>query len=453
MICFSQKSEDVSNLEFNIQNFEKKLSNALKAKDTLRVFENGLELISYCLLKPEMDKVEPVIQLLSKHISSKYPDHYYYVLSAKADYLKYKNETVESLLLYHKADKYYTQSKKISNIFKSKIDLIEMYRKLSKFDKATEELEKANKILSKHDLTINKQIVRFYNRVAAFYYENNQLELCFEYANLAIEQAKIFNLPYYKYDSYNIIGMYFKHVPNPTEAKKYTYESHLGFLKIGAVREAIATLHNHILIIEHLPNKSVSLSKEIIQKRLRLIELAKKHKSKGILVDAYLNLSTQYQGLHDTLNYYKYRYLHSEHKLAEVGERNDVKIQEVFKKYSIEKVSDSLKMSEEKLAFSDEQVKIKAKQNFIIIAFAITLGLLLIAVLYLLKQRSHNNKVLVSQNKEKDVLIQEIHHRVKNNLQLTISLINMQMNMNANEQNNSALIDASRRIKSIGISV
>ena len=62
MICFSQKSEDVSNLEFNIQNFEKKLSNALKAKDTIRVFENGLELISYCLLKPEMDKVEPVIQ-------------------------------------------------------------------------------------------------------------------------------------------------------------------------------------------------------------------------------------------------------------------------------------------------------------------------------------------------------------------------------------------------------
>ena len=52
-LSFSQKDGNSSNLEVNIQNFENKLSKALKSKDTLQIFENGLELISIYLLKPE----------------------------------------------------------------------------------------------------------------------------------------------------------------------------------------------------------------------------------------------------------------------------------------------------------------------------------------------------------------------------------------------------------------
>ena len=263
-MSFSQKDGNSSNLEVNIQNFENKLSKALKSKDTLQIFENGLELISIYLLKPEIDKVDPVIQLLSKHTSSNYPNQYYDVLTAKADYLKYKNETDKSLVLYLKVDKYYNKSNIISKKFKSKVNLLEMYRKLSKLDKAKEELHNAEEILIKNDLTKNKEIVRFYNRAAALYYESGPLELCFKNAQLAIKYAKLFNLPYYEYDSYNILGMRYKHVPNQKMAEKYTYESYLGFLKIGAIREAISTLHNHILIIEHLQNKSRSQIKDIM---------------------------------------------------------------------------------------------------------------------------------------------------------------------------------------------
>ena len=120
-LSFSQKDGNSSNLDANIQSFENKLSKALKSKDTLQIFENGLELISIYLLKPEIDKVDPVIQLLSKHTSSNYPNQYYDVLTAKADYLKYKNETAKSLVLYLKVDKYYNKSNTISKKFKSKV--------------------------------------------------------------------------------------------------------------------------------------------------------------------------------------------------------------------------------------------------------------------------------------------------------------------------------------------
>ena len=62
-----------------------------------------------------------------------------------------------------------------------------------------------------------------------------------------------------------------------------------------------------------------------------------------------------------------------------------------------------------------------------------------------------NNKILYIKNKEKDSLIQEIHHRVKNNLQFIGSLINMQINTSKNTAEIDTLNDASRRIKSMAL--
>ena len=51
---------------------------------------------------------------------------------------------------------------------------------------------------------------------------------------------------------------------------------------------------------------------------------------------------------------------------------------------------------------------------------------------------------------EKDVLIQEIHHRVKNNLQFILSIIDMQMMVNL-DQDNTALDDVARRLSAMAL--
>jgi two-component sensor histidine kinase len=72
-------------------------------------------------------------------------------------------------------------------------------------------------------------------------------------------------------------------------------------------------------------------------------------------------------------------------------------------------------------------------------------------IVYLLVQVNKKNKLLLAKNAEKDVLIQEIHHRVKNNLQFISSLINMQINTNEKTGDASSLNDASRRIKAMSL--
>jgi two-component sensor histidine kinase len=52
---------------------------------------------------------------------------------------------------------------------------------------------------------------------------------------------------------------------------------------------------------------------------------------------------------------------------------------------------------------------------------------------------------------DKDILLREIHHRVKNNLQIVTSLINMQANRLTNEESRAAYAAVTRRIKSISL--
>jgi two-component sensor histidine kinase len=59
--------------------------------------------------------------------------------------------------------------------------------------------------------------------------------------------------------------------------------------------------------------------------------------------------------------------------------------------------------------------------------------------------------ILEVQNKEKEVLLQEVHHRVKNNLQIIVSLINLQMSKTEDEGTTIALSETQGRVLSMSI--
>lgn len=67
------------------------------------------------------------------------------------------------------------------------------------------------------------------------------------------------------------------------------------------------------------------------------------------------------------------------------------------------------------------------------------------------RQLEESNADLRAKNKEKEVLIKEIHHRVKNNMQIVISLLNMQANISENPRERAVFEESKDRIRSMAL--
>jgi PAS domain S-box-containing protein len=77
-----------------------------------------------------------------------------------------------------------------------------------------------------------------------------------------------------------------------------------------------------------------------------------------------------------------------------------------------------------------------------------------IKVVLMIRDRSKEKELdeLRTKNiEQKEVLLREIHHRVKNNLAIVISLLNFQLNNNSNEELTRIIIDIQMRIRSMAL--
>lgn len=112
------------------------------------------------------------------------------------------------------------------------------------------------------------------------------------------------------------------------------------------------------------------------------------------------------------------------------------------------------KLMEEKLLQETEFEKQTAKKNnYIILSVFIVVIVLLTAILLYIRFKTleNKNKIIEKQMHEKSILVQEIHHRVKNNLQIVSSLLNLQTNSSTDEKVVNALKESHNRIKTISL--
>ena len=67
------------------------------------------------------------------------------------------------------------------------------------------------------------------------------------------------------------------------------------------------------------------------------------------------------------------------------------------------------------------------------------------------RNRSRSNKLLSAKNRENELLLKEIHHRVKNNLEIVSSLLELQSAQIDDINTREAMLEGQNRVHSIGI--
>lgn len=111
----------------------------------------------------------------------------------------------------------------------------------------------------------------------------------------------------------------------------------------------------------------------------------------------------------------------------------------------------------QKQRLQDEELREKRTQVYILAASTFIVIILLLMLIYIISINRHNNLLLQEKNRlveenlrNRDLLLGEVHHRVKNNLQLVVSILQLQSRSTDNDNVKQVFAECIRRIGIMG---
>ncbi|WP_367389747.1 tetratricopeptide repeat protein [Lewinella sp. LCG006] len=180
-------------------------------------------------------------------------------------------------------------------------------------------------------------------------------------------------------------------------------------------------------------------------------ELAVEHGFNMNIIENTDHLSIIYRELNDFENALKYREQNQVFKDSILSVEKDQITKDLSVKYETEKKENLIALQEEQLS----------RQNLIQMlsyGFAALLILILLLVYKSYKDKQKNNELLTSINKqlevknqENELLLKEIHHRVKNNLQTISSLLSLQSESITDKSALDAVQESKNRVASMAL--
>ena len=353
------------------------------------------------------------------------------------------------------------------------------------FERAAEIYLKAIEILERNQNN-QKDLVQILNNLAACYSFRKDKTKSIEYYEQSLEYAKVLN------DTTQLAQIYSNLGRVGTEAKLYDksrryYDQAIYLYQIlgNQIYEGISTLGRGILFTnvgQHMSaikdyQKAMSLVDETIVPLLHASALAgigtsyngleqfktaesfllkSLEKAREInhieqLKESHIALSEVYENLGQ---FEKSLYHHKEYSLAKdslLTESQDEALMDAITKYEAEKKEKEIAT----LNFQNEiaQLKLQSSNRRNLGLGLLSIGFLSFAsILFYLNRRINRQKDIISTAlKEKNILLKEIHHRVKNNLQVVSSLLNLQSKYVEDHNAQIALKEGQNRVKAMAI--
>jgi len=121
-------------------------------------------------------------------------------------------------------------------------------------------------------------------------------------------------------------------------------------------------------------------------------------------------------------------------------------------KYNYDKKEEEVNLQHEKeLANFEANEKIQKIITWSIVVFTLLIIVFAIIIVRRLKKAKEQKLLIEEKNKENELLLGEIHHRVKNNLQVISSLLSLQERNITDKTAKAAILDGKERVQSMGL--
>lgn len=443
-----EKAKSYEVIDSSIHYAEKFIKESSRQKDTLSVIEGGVYLAIQYFNKSKYKEVENIInQTLVFAILKKDIKQQAILNLILATSYSFEGDNTRSLSLFLKVYDLYEKLDNPKGVASCVLNLAEFYRKIREYNEAIKYIRKGFTLYQQKKIADTSILISLNNRLAAIMIETGRVDSSIYYSDKAIVLSQKINDRSSEAISLNEKGYAFKNSNRPDSAIRCYQIAETIWNSIGADKEALGAMRNRAMLYSayHYPKKL------IFQTYSKIVHLVHLKKIDFSLEDVYSDLAKEYLTIGDTSRAFIYQQKYYDVRMETLKRIYDLGITNIKEKYENNKIKRDFSIVSSKLEESEIILSQKKRENLIIYTFITLLSLLVLLVVYLLYRLYRFNKSLKQKNTEKDILIQEIHHRVKNNLQFVSSLINMQINSSDNSAEAYSLNDASRRIKAMAL--
>lgn len=322
----------------------------------------------------------------------------YYLQYQYDNALKYYEKSIE---LYKKT----TNKKDLAGVY---INQGISYTYVKKMDLAEINYNEALKIYQ--EINYEPGFAPAYNSLAKIYYARKDYNKAISYYKLAEQYSLKSNNKYHLITNYNSLATCYKELKEYETAKTYSEKSILISKEVGSVERE---LFCHETMADILF-------------------------SMGDYKNAYASFQN-YASLKDTLFN---------------QDKNDA-IAEMQAKFDVEKNQQKVKEIELQKKIDDE-ANTKQRLLLIVVIIVILISLIFTMVLFRNKQKVNHlleqkNEAIQANLEQKELMMSEIHHRVKNNLQMVSSILDLQARDLTDEKSMRVIEDSLSRINAISL--
>lgn len=366
----------------------------------------------------------------------------------KAEIRKFNNKIDEAFFYYMYSKDAFIRLKRWKDVVFCNARLMEFYRKNNKHKTGIVLAKTTEKLIAQHGVKDLKALNLFYNRYAALLNEQAKGILSLKLSKKALIYADLLKDQNAQAISYNEMGFSYKNANKVDLAIEHYKKAENHWRLKGYIREAINAEYNIIMMYAH--NNLIDLDEQIDSFKA-IKKKANSYKIYDYDVPLLHFISTSYMFKGDTKNELKYYRL----AVARTNELEEIdrnlKLRDVEEKYKNSQLKEKLKTDKQQIA---DQLKQNIRNQRTIWVFFILTIFILAGLIYsfTLQQKFKKSLTIIQQKDEqKNMLIAEIHHRVKNNLQYVRSMLEMQLSIVSEEKDKQNLEDVSRRIQAMSL--